>query len=502
MKKTTRIIRVLKYIFIFIIIILPVSAFWVVNTFNSVSFDQIIFHLMVPLEGTGNEMIINYLKNALTPTLILFALFVVSDLILRDTKIWVKFKSSKSKKGLRIKPSIMLTTFTLVLSTFFIINGVNALGIPQYIKTEMTNSQIFENYYVDPKSVNITPPQEKRNLIYIFMESMETTYLSKELGGVQEENLIPNLTKLAEENISFSTSNVFNGAYPVPRTQWTIAGMVSQTAGIPLKIPIHGNDYVNYASFLPGAYSIGDYLKTQDYNQVLFIGSDAVFGGRKDYFKSHGDYKIWDYNTAIEKEKIPKDYHVWWGFEDKKLYEFAKEELIDLANQDKPFNFTMLTVDTHHVGGYVCDLCENEYEDQYANVIACADRQVYEFVRWIQSQDFYENTTIIISGDHDSMDPNFFDNIPNDYVRSVFNVIINSPIQPVQMKNRLFTVFDMYPTTLASLGYKIEGEKLALGTNLFSSEKTLLDIVGKNEIYPELDNNSLYYNKHILYSKK
>jgi phosphoglycerol transferase len=235
---------------------------------------------------------------------------------------------------------------------------------------------------------------------------------------------------------------------------------------------------------------------------VLFIGSDAVFGGRKDYFKSHGDYKIWDYNTAIEKEKIPKDYHVWWGFEDKKLYEFAKEELIDLANQDKPFNFTMLTVDTHHVGGYVCDLCENEYEDQYANVIACADRQVYEFVRWIQSQDFYENTTIIISGDHDSMDPNFFDNIPNDYVRSVFNVIINSPIQPVQMKNRLFTVFDMYPTTLASLGYKIEGEKLALGTNLFSSEKTLLDIVGKNEIYPELENNSLYYNKHILYSKK
>ena len=166
----------------------------------------------------------------------------------------------------------------------------------------------------------------------------------------------------------------------MPRTQWTIAGMVSQTAGIPLKIPIHGNDYVNYASFLPGAYSIGDYLKTQDYNQVLFIGSDAVFGGRKDYFKSHGDYKIWDYNTAIEKEKIPKDYHVWWGFEDKKLYEFAKEELIDLANQDKPFNFTMLTVDTHHVGGYVCDLCENEYEDQYANVIACADRQVYEFV--------------------------------------------------------------------------------------------------------------------------
>ena len=33
------------------------------------------------------------------------------------------------------------------------------------------------------------------------------------------------------------------------------------------------------------------------------------------------------------------------------LYEIAKDELLNLSQSGRPFNFTMLTVDTHHVGG-------------------------------------------------------------------------------------------------------------------------------------------------------
>lgn len=41
----------------------------------------------------------------------------------------------------------------------------------------------------------------------------------------------------------------------------------------------------------------------------------------------------------------------------------------------------MLTVDTHFTDGYVCELCQNQYDEQYSNVIACSSRQVSEF--WI-----------------------------------------------------------------------------------------------------------------------
>lgn len=61
-----------------------------------------------------------------------------------------------------------------------------------------------------------------------------------------------------------------------------------------------------------------------------------------------------------------------------------------MADKDEPFNFTMLTVDTHHIGGYKCDLCGDKYDDQYENVLACASAQVDKFVKWLQKQDFYE----------------------------------------------------------------------------------------------------------------
>ena len=41
------------------------------------------------------------------------------------------------------------------------------------------------------------------------------------------------------------------------------------------------------------------------------------------------------------------------------------------------------------------------------------------FVKWIQKQPFYENTTIIISGDHLTMDSDFCNDVSNDYERSV-----------------------------------------------------------------------------------
>lgn len=78
--------------------------------------------------------------------------------------------------------------------------------------------------------------------------------------------------------------------------------------------------------------------------------------------------------------------------EDKYLFEFAKEDILELANRNEPFNFTMLTVDTHFEDGYVCSDCRTEHGDnQYVNVMSCSSRKVKEFVEWIQQQDFHQD---------------------------------------------------------------------------------------------------------------
>ena len=62
----------------------------------------------------------------------------------------------------------------------------------------------IEREYIEPEKVSIEFNEEKRNLIYIFLESMESTYYSVEDGGLSEQDIIPEISKLAKENINFS----------------------------------------------------------------------------------------------------------------------------------------------------------------------------------------------------------------------------------------------------------------------------------------------------------
>ena len=295
-----------------------------------------------------------------------------------------------------------------------------------------------------------------------------------------------------------------------PLCGWTIAGMVAETAGIPLKMYATrrvNNTMNEYASFLSGAVALGDILEEQGYSNYFMAGSDFEFGGRLNYCTQHGAYTIFDYYEAIEQGVIPANYKVWWGFEDEILFRWAKDELAEIAAKDEPFNFSLLTVDTHCQDGYVCNLCEDEYSEQYANVWRCASQQIDEFVSWCQEQPFYENTAIIIAGDHCSMDIDFYGGYTyqsqkGEYVRKVYNAFINSAAEPVQENNRLFTTLDSFPTSLAALGVEIEGERLGLGVNLFSEEQTLAERYGYDYMFDELTKMSAFYNKELLYPEK
>jgi len=52
----------------------------------------------------------------------------------------------------------------------------------------------------------------------------------------------------------------------------------------------------------------------------------------------------------------------------------------------------------------------------------------------------------------------------------------------------------MFPTTLAALGVQIDGNRLGLGTNLFSGQKTLPEKLGRGYINQELKKNDKEYN--------
>lgn len=126
----------------------------------------------------------------------------------------------------------------MILNKFYIID---------YIKGNFQKSTFFEENYINPENVNISFNGEKKNLIYIYLESMESTYTNYDNGGEFEKNYIPELTELAYNNLYFSNSDKLGGADFISGSSWTIAAMISHTAGIPLKSISNGNyEYENY----------------------------------------------------------------------------------------------------------------------------------------------------------------------------------------------------------------------------------------------------------------
>lgn len=473
---------------------------WTLNTFGDVSMEEIVFNLKVPMAGVNNEYIIDFIKVVLVPTLICCA--IAGTCILVYTILINKFlKKTKIFKVAKVMP--LISSFLVIV--LGISYGFKKLEITEYLHNEFDTSTFIEDNYVNPQTVNITFPEKKRNLIYIVMESMEYTYGLTENGGAYDVDMISGLNTLANENVNFSSNEKVGGLIPTFGSTWTAAALVSQTSGVPLKLPVATNSMTQYSAFLPGVTSVGDILKENGYNNYFMLGSDATYGARSNYFTEHGDYEIWDYYTAIEEGKIPADYKEWWGFRDSKLYEYAKEKLIEASTKDEPFNLTMLTADTHFEDGYFYQNPTKDVgDDKYTNVIAFASEQVYDFVNWIKEQDFYENTTIVIVGDHTTMDVDFCDSVPETYQRGIYNTFINLPFEATNIKNRDTISVDMFPTTLASLGVTIEGNKLGLGTNLFSEEKTLLeeyngDVEALNN---QLKKKSPFYNNELLYPDK
>ncbi len=482
--------------------LLSFMTLWLLSKYDHVYFDQVLYQLKTPADGANNDLLNSVfvrvgLFGILLTALEILLYFLFSGKLQKIFPKWKRYQSwcARKKTNAPRRFDLLFSIFSLLVAIVFFFSGLNILSFLNYSATD--SDFIVENY-VNPNAAKLTFPKEKRNLIYIFLESMENTFSDPKAGGLIYENYIPELTALAEDNINFSHNDGIGGAYSYAGTTWTAAAMVAQTSGLIIKTPLLADNYGGEDAFLPGIVSLGELLKQQGYQQTLLVGSDAAFAGRETYFTEHGNYKILDINALKAEQRLPKDYREWWGFEDQKLFQFAKEELEELAASDRPFNLTLLTADTHFPDGYLCPACEDQHEEQYANVLSCSARQVQGFLDWLKKQPYYENTTVILAGDHLTMDPHFMEDIEEDYLRTTYNCIINSPIQPQKEKNRKFSTFDMFPTTLAAMGVTINGERLGLGTNLFSSRSTLTEEYGFEMLDEELQKRSVFYNTQIL----
>ena len=291
----------------------------------------------------------------------------------------------------------------------------------------------------------------------------------------------------------------------VDGAQWTQAGLVAQTCGIPLHLPItNHNKFLPKHGYLPKAWCLFDILKEQGYEQSFMTGMESSYAGVNKFFESHGNLNILSWEDLKAKFDLDDDHDPIRKriLRDEELYQEAREEISRLAKTGKPFSFTIMTMDTHGGNEFLDEEnCSKVYDERHQNVYRCSSKKIGAFIYWLQRQPFYENTTLGIVNEHLSMNDALF---TEDMQRRDLNIIINSAVSPKhgQAKNRHFTPFDMYPTIVESLGFDIKENKLGLGVSLYSQEPTLSEkgYDTYEKLDDELSKRSHLY-EYLLYGK-
>ena len=296
---------------------------WMASKYDKVTLDQFIYQMKSSAAGANrsifNSAVVRVGVFGVVSTVLELALYWLCRGESLRARFLRRFRNTRFARFVSRRAVALVAAILVFSSCLFTVE----LNLVQFVSAATTESVFIEDHYVDPNHTQLTFPEQKRNLIYIFLESMETTFGETEAGGPIYDNFIPELTMLAQENVNFSNDDGVGGALSFSGTTWTAAAMVTQTSGINVQVPLEAEYFGGENGYMPGIVSIGEVLEDAGYNQTLLVGSDAEFGGRESYFREHGNYNIVDLKTLKERGWLPEDYRVWWGFEDAKLFAAA-----------------------------------------------------------------------------------------------------------------------------------------------------------------------------------
>lgn len=227
-----------------------------------------------------------------------------------------------------------------------------------------------------------------KNLVVIYLESLENNFLDENRFPIETANL----HRLQSEG--WHTYENYLCAYG---SDCTTGGLYATQTGLPTMFgggrgmiqPGHDTLAVSYTKV----------LRQAGYENVFLSNCDLNFASTGAMMQALG------YRTFGGEDFDPEIVRTRWGVHDAQVFAKAKEEYLRLANGDRPFQLTILTVDTHYPNGFP-DPAMRGYVDEriptdsHEYVVATLDRLVGDFVRFIEAQPGGKDTVIVLLNDH------------------------------------------------------------------------------------------------------
>lgn len=340
--------------------------------------------------------------------------------------------------------------------------------------TERELEELKGNTFVEVRDHDSFGVAEGRHLFVIQVESLQNFVIGK---TVNNQEITPNLNQLLSESAYFS--NVFQqiGAGTTSDAEWIVNTGLYPQGMIPTSNSLSGKE----------APSLARALKENAYGSATYHADDVTFWNRDVL------YPVLGYEEVFSSEDIPSIKEVGFGPADEVLFDFVASELPRQLETYERIYANIVTV-TSHTPFEMPDTMQyldlpSEYEEMYIGnylqSIRYVDEQIGSFIQELKDQGIYDESLIVILGDHSGMHGSLVTEedrqllsgfLGHEYsLKDQFTIPLlftgGNLFDEIEM-TRLGGQIDIMPTVLALLG--VDYDHPMMGHNLFQYKKNLL----------------------------
>lgn len=311
--------------------------------------------------------------------------------------------------------------------------------------------------------------KEQKNLVIFIQESMGAQFT----GFAGNQNLTPNLDKLASENISFT--NLFSNGTR------SVRGLAALSSGT---LPIAGNEVIKRNKSQNDYFTIASLLKPYGYKSSFIYGGEARFDNMRGWYLGNGFDEVIeekDYKNPIFKST--------WGVSDEDLVIKANEMFKDYSKNGENFVSVMFSSSNHMP--FELPLGKIEFEkdipqNSVENAIKYADFAIGKFFELAKKENYFKNTVFVVVADHNVR---VYGNeiVPIDMFQ-IPAVIISSDIGK-KVVNTLSSQPDVLATALDLIGIDLSYQ--ILGNSIFKDDKQNINLMLFDETYAYRKNDTV-----------
>ena len=366
-----------------------------------------------------------------------------------------------------------------------IVNVLKKFICPNCGKNEAQT--IIDEYYNEKEIVKneYTNILKDKNILFIHAESVQNMFLNAEINN---QTIMPNLNKLAEEGLYFSNYYSQESVGTSSDTEFTITNSILP---VDTGTVFVNYEYNNYQSMVKEFNKLGYYTFSMH-------GNICEYWNRNKMYEAIGYNHFYCYNDYDLTDKIGI------GLSDKSFFEQSADIIDNIhINYDKFYGtLIMLTNHTPFYNDGKVDFNVGNMEGtklgNYLKLLHYADEAIGEFITKLDYLGVLDDTVIVIYGDHDAKFTiqqyeqylgHKIDFFQYEQLTRVPLIIWTKDKQIQGEVTKIMGTYDVMPTLGNMFGFD---SKYALGHDIFSIDENIVVFPNGNWV-----TDKVYYNNQL-----